>query len=317
MDSDQPIHATMVDGSCVSLVWRPNGKPTDDEGVDAARKSADNFILVWWVYQRTGCRRSARTFPYYYYIIIWVKQRIGIVKKKILIEKWFSGLILDWRICVHILIFFSMNVFFSRKKNEHNMNIGEYGSKQASTFVREFILVYFFLNLCSSIKLWMRIPWDWRNQEGISFFPRQEIWTRRKGSNFAFFMSFSLYSGFEDGPVVIWTPLAKEKTRILRQHSGYVESVSFSPDGRFLASAGRHGKLIIWSTEVNKKTEPIKMVWYLVAIQYWIYSTLFQNWEPVFIEEGDITWVERFSWLSSSTDVPDYKLAFDSYNDKV
>jgi hypothetical protein len=35
-----------------------------------------------------------------------------------------------------------MNVFFSRKKNEHNMNIGEHGSnKQASTFVREFIFL--------------------------------------------------------------------------------------------------------------------------------------------------------------------------------
>jgi hypothetical protein len=38
------------------------------------------------------------------------------------LESWkngFSGLILDWQICVHILLFFSMNVFFSRKKNEH------------------------------------------------------------------------------------------------------------------------------------------------------------------------------------------------------
>jgi WD40 repeat protein len=75
------------------------------------------------------------------------------------------------------------------------------------------------------------------------------------------------YSGMDDGRIVIWTPLAKEKTRILRQHSGWAMSLSFSPDRRFLASAG-HGKLIIWSTEVNKKTEPIKMVWYLVVIQY-------------------------------------------------
>ncbi len=47
MDSDQPIHATKVDdGKCVSLAWRPNGKQSDDVGVDAARKSADNFILA-------------------------------------------------------------------------------------------------------------------------------------------------------------------------------------------------------------------------------------------------------------------------------
>ncbi len=48
MDSDQPIHATKVDDVCRSLAWRPNGKQTDDDGVDAARKSADNFILATW-----------------------------------------------------------------------------------------------------------------------------------------------------------------------------------------------------------------------------------------------------------------------------
>ncbi len=129
-----------------------------------------------------------------------------------------------------------------------------------------------------------------------------------------FFISFSLYSGCSNGQIVIWTPLAKEKTRILRQHYGRIDSLSFSPDGRFLASAGRHGKLIIWSTEVNKKTEPIKMVWYLVVIQYWMYSTLFQNWEPVYIGEGNIRLCDRFSWFFSSTDVPDYKLPFYSYD---
>jgi hypothetical protein len=32
-----------------------------------------------------------------------------------------------------------------------------------------------------------------------------------------------------------------------------MDSLSFSPDGRFLASADDDGKLIIWSAEVNKK----------------------------------------------------------------
>ncbi len=121
-----------------------------------------------------------------------------------------------------------------------------------------------------------------------------------------------------DDGLVIWTPLAKENAKVLSRHSGDVESLSFSPDGRFLASADEDGKLIIWSTEVNKKTEPIKMVWYLVVIQYLIYSTLFQNWEPVYIGEGDIRFVFSWSWLFSSTDVPDYKLAFVSwYGNKV
>ncbi len=65
-------------------------------------------------------------------------------------------------------------------------------------------------------------------------------------------------SGLVNGKIVVWTPLQKEKTRILSQHSDdLVHSLSFSPDGRFLASADRIGKIIIWATEVNKETERI------------------------------------------------------------
>ncbi len=71
--------------------------------------------------------------------------------------------------------------------------------------------------------------------------------------DFHFFFHFS---GLNEGRIVIWTPLAKEKTRILSRHSHRVDWLSFSPDGRFLASEDMNGRLIIWSTEVNKqKTE--------------------------------------------------------------
>jgi WD40 repeat protein len=92
------------------------------------------------------------------------------------------------------------------------------------------------------------------------FFPRQK-WTRRKGGRSFSHFSFSFhfyYSGFGWGNIVIWTPLAKEETRILSQHSDRVVSLSFSPDGRFLASTDFDRNLIIWSAEVNKKTERIK-----------------------------------------------------------
>jgi hypothetical protein len=50
MDSDRTIHAIQrKDVTCFKLAWRPNREgegQTDDEGVEAASKSADKFILV-------------------------------------------------------------------------------------------------------------------------------------------------------------------------------------------------------------------------------------------------------------------------------
>jgi WD40 repeat protein len=139
---------------------------------------------------------------------------------------------------------------------------------------------------------------------------------RRGSGTYIIFISFS-FSGFGERKIVIWTPLKKEKTKILSQHPGWAISLSFSPNGRFLASADHLGNLIIWATEVNKKTERGSDHFGCNTIR--IYITLFQNWQPVYIDEGDGLWVQyqRFSWLSSSKDVPNYKLAFDSYDDKV
>ena len=66
---------------------------------------------------------------------------------------------------------------------------------------------------------------------------------------------FSLISGLNDGQIVVWNPLETDETkqkRILpKKHSYLVDSLSFSPDGRFLASSDPKGKIIIWSTEVR------------------------------------------------------------------
>jgi WD40 repeat protein len=88
------------------------------------------------------------------------------------------------------------------------------------------------------------------------------------------------YSGLFNGEIVIWTPLAKEKTRFLSQHSDRVDWLSFSPDGRFLASADSEGKFIIWSAEVNKKTERIKREWYLIVIQFKSIQRYFRTGNP-------------------------------------
>ncbi len=77
--------------------------------------------------------------------------------------------------------------------------------------------------------------------------------------NFSFFSC----SGLEDGSVVIWNPLEEveaNRSRILPQkHSDRVWSLSFSPDGRFLASTDSPGELIIWSTKVRIKWEKVFM----------------------------------------------------------
>ena len=65
------------------------------------------------------------------------------------------------------------------------------------------------------------------------------------------FFTFYLFSGLDNGTILIWTPLEEKQVKYLSQHQADVHYLSYSPDGVFLASADCDRKLVIWSTKVT------------------------------------------------------------------
>ena len=55
------------------------------------------------------------------------------------------------------------------------------------------------------------------------------------------------------GSISIWSPMEKDKRpfTLTGGHSEQLSQVSFSPNGRFLASTDYERKFIIWSTKVK------------------------------------------------------------------
>jgi WD40 repeat protein len=61
-------------------------------------------------------------------------------------------------------------------------------------------------------------------------------------------------SGCHGDDLLIWDLQmgeAETEPRRLHGHSDLIHSVAFSPDGRFLASGDKNGKVMVWRTKVN------------------------------------------------------------------
>ncbi|MDE2814585.1 MAG: hypothetical protein OXM01_16275, partial [Gemmatimonadota bacterium] len=55
-----------------------------------------------------------------------------------------------------------------------------------------------------------------------------------------------LASGASDNTVILWDVETQRRLDILKGHTGWVQSVSFSPDGTMLASGAEDGTVLLW-----------------------------------------------------------------------
>ncbi|XP_046457612.1 U5 small nuclear ribonucleoprotein 40 kDa protein-like [Daphnia pulex] len=113
--------------------------------------------------------------------------------------------------------------------------------------------------------------------------------------------NFAIACGCTDGSIWIWNPLERDKTKILRGPSRSVTCLSFSPDGRYLASASRYN-ITIWLSETWKP----------------VFSTT-----PKLIASPHHDCKISLSWMcingssAESSENSTYKLTFSSRNDKI
>ncbi len=65
-------------------------------------------------------------------------------------------------------------------------------------------------------------------------------------------------SGSADNTVKLWSIESQKEVAILQGHSSWVNSVSFSPDCKYLASGSVDKTVKLWSVESQKEVTMLK-----------------------------------------------------------
>ncbi len=65
-------------------------------------------------------------------------------------------------------------------------------------------------------------------------------------------------SGCRDSTVKLWSVESQKEVTTLQGHSSYVNSVAFSPDGKYLASGSYDKTVKLWSVESQKEVTTLQ-----------------------------------------------------------
>jgi WD40 repeat protein len=67
-----------------------------------------------------------------------------------------------------------------------------------------------------------------------------------------------LASGSYDNTVKLWNAESQKEVTTLQGHRYSVESVAFSPDGKYLASGSKDNTVKLWSVESQKEVTTLQ-----------------------------------------------------------
>jgi len=65
--------------------------------------------------------------------------------------------------------------------------------------------------------------------------------------------------GHMDGTISLWDLAGGKKTRTLRGHSAWVQSLKFTPDGKTLISSSHDGTIRLWNPDWERATQIIAL----------------------------------------------------------